>query len=58
MPPKKNQNTSKTNKSKHLESNSGKDEKKGGNAVKVCKNIYYIYTIIYIIFFFIFFFII
>ncbi|XP_076163415.1 peptidyl-prolyl cis-trans isomerase NIMA-interacting 4 [Ptiloglossa arizonensis] len=35
MPPKKNQNTSKTNKSKHLESNSGKDEKKGGNAVKV-----------------------
>ncbi|XP_043251100.1 peptidyl-prolyl cis-trans isomerase NIMA-interacting 4 [Colletes gigas] len=35
MPPKKSQNTSKANKSKNAEGASGKEEKKGGNAVKV-----------------------
>ncbi|XP_031837790.1 peptidyl-prolyl cis-trans isomerase NIMA-interacting 4 [Nomia melanderi] len=35
MPPKKNQNASKGNKSKGAESSSGKEEKKGGTAVKV-----------------------
>ncbi|XP_015432611.1 PREDICTED: peptidyl-prolyl cis-trans isomerase NIMA-interacting 4 [Dufourea novaeangliae] len=35
MPPKKNQNVSKGNKSKASEGTSGKEEKKGGTAVKV-----------------------
>lgn len=39
MPPKKSTNTSKANKSKTVETNNGKEEKKkgnAGNAVKVC----------------------
>ena len=36
MPPKKGGNTTKTNKIKAVDGNSGKEEKKGGNAVKVC----------------------
>lgn len=35
MPPKKGGNTTKTNKIKAVGGNSGKEEKKGGNAVKV-----------------------
>ncbi|XP_076626081.1 peptidyl-prolyl cis-trans isomerase NIMA-interacting 4 [Colletes latitarsis] len=35
MPPKKSQNTSKANKSKNAEGTSRKEEKKGGNSVKV-----------------------
>ncbi|XP_076474673.1 peptidyl-prolyl cis-trans isomerase NIMA-interacting 4 isoform X2 [Bombus vancouverensis nearcticus] len=35
MPPKKGGNTTKTNKIKAVDGNSGKEEKKGGNAVKV-----------------------
>lgn len=36
MPPKKNANNAKASKSKASEGSSGKEEKKGGTAVKVC----------------------